>query len=112
MYSDAAPSTLRNHALALVFIAIYLGIALSLEPSARFMQYSRWNNTPPRPGRLGPLPRSARWGLPARSARLGLRHLHAAGKKNIPPRGYVRRRRGPAPMVRIIRVEWHASRTQ
>eukprot|EP00959_Pyramimonas_sp_CCMP1952_P193959 4055851-Pyramimonas_sp.AAC.1 len=29
IYSNAAPMTLRNHAIALAFLTIYLGIALS-----------------------------------------------------------------------------------
>eukprot|EP00959_Pyramimonas_sp_CCMP1952_P033853 710404-Pyramimonas_sp.AAC.1 len=47
--SSAAPATLRNHVLA-----------LSLELSSRAMQYSRFSNTPSRPGRLGPPSRPAR----------------------------------------------------
>eukprot|EP00959_Pyramimonas_sp_CCMP1952_P287228 6006637-Pyramimonas_sp.AAC.1 len=38
------PPTLRNHALASTILASYLGIALSLETSSRFMQESRFNN--------------------------------------------------------------------
>eukprot|EP00959_Pyramimonas_sp_CCMP1952_P058870 1229511-Pyramimonas_sp.AAC.1 len=52
MYSNDAPSALRNHALALGFLTIYLGSALLLETSSRFMQDPRFSNPPARPGRL------------------------------------------------------------
>eukprot|EP00959_Pyramimonas_sp_CCMP1952_P001416 29009-Pyramimonas_sp.AAC.1 len=66
-YSDTAPSTLRNHALALALFKMYLGILLSLETPSRFMQDSRFSKPPARTGRLGPPARPARYGLPARS---------------------------------------------
>eukprot|EP00959_Pyramimonas_sp_CCMP1952_P355449 7445163-Pyramimonas_sp.AAC.1 len=44
--SDAAPSTLRNHALVVHSFTIYVGIALSLEISSRFMQDARFSNLP------------------------------------------------------------------
>ena len=48
MYSGAAPSTLRNRALAGDFLAIYLGITLSPETSSRFIQDSRFSDPPVR----------------------------------------------------------------
>ena len=48
MYSSAAPSTLRNRALAGDFLAIYLGITLSPETSSRFIQDSRFSDPPVR----------------------------------------------------------------
>ena len=48
MYSGATPSTLRNRALAVDFLAIYLGITLSPETSSRFIQDSRFSDPPVR----------------------------------------------------------------
>ena len=51
-------STLRNHGLALDFLTIYLGIALSLRTFSRFMQDPRFSDPPARPAHLGRPPDS------------------------------------------------------
>eukprot|EP00959_Pyramimonas_sp_CCMP1952_P081904 1711071-Pyramimonas_sp.AAC.1 len=56
---DIASSTLIHHTLALAFLAVYLGTALSVETSSRFVQDSRFSKPPDRPGSLGPVSRHA-----------------------------------------------------